>query len=533
MSDKRPHGGDDSDEAGPKSKREVPGAAGPIAEDGTQFVALSYNILSRSLGSNCVPWVMVMSDEALVRRVERATGSTWQAWKEAEVYGEYRRHFHKNLATGDYTTMRRLWSARRLASQADVPSTLRGVSFHALDQVTYTGDEGGQVTASTMRGLLRAKLPQEGLGLQLFEHLMELEEEVFAWETRGPRIFREIVSPRTLRLVPVGTAMMTPDIVLLQEYDVHSIRADYRGGGEEETFPAAMEAEGYAGILFKDPLKGRTPPSGLGIFWRRSAFRLVDDTGDVAQGLGPGELECGSSLGDRVRNTDFMEQWHRLRAGGSNERELMPAADRRHCASVLLEHVQSGRKLRVISAHLMTTSRDGPRTNEYPGEVRAGELGSLREEIRRCAGSGDALLVAGDFNTEARDMGVFTGRLRSTLTGSPLEVCTGLEELDASSPSGPGRALRWRADEPGEPSLRLREAFEPVHRWGKGVGPHAEGGHCTSMNAERLEWIDYVWYHEASLRPVALSDCAAPARPLPDREHGSDHLPVAVHFEMQ
>ena len=74
-----------------------------------------------------------------------------------------------------------------------------------------------------------------------------------------------------------------PDVVALQEYDCDEALADYRGLGDE-TFAAAMEASGYEGLLFTDPLEGRVPPSGLGVFWRKAALTLADGR---AVGMGP------------------------------------------------------------------------------------------------------------------------------------------------------------------------------------------------------------------------------------------------------
>lgn len=147
----------------------------------------------------------------------------------------------------------------------------------------------------------------------------------------------------------------------------------------------------------------------------------------------------------------------------------------------------------------------------------------------------EAVVVMGDFNTDACELEVLTGRLRRVATGALLEVDTGLqlEEAFPAVAEGAcgsfGRTLRWNAGEGS--SLRLVEAFEPVHGWGARVGPRSEGGHCTSINADRVEWIDYIWYSEGSLRPLGLSETLSPAEPIPDRSHGSDHMPVAALLE--
>ena len=77
--------------------------------------------------------------------------------------------------------------------------------------------------------------------------------------------------------------------------------------------------------------------------------------------------------------------------------------------------------------------------------------------------------------------------------------------------------------------LELRDAFEGIHRWGDAPAP----GHCTSRNADRTEWIDYVFHTPATLTPTARSDTAAPDAAMPSETHPSDHLPLAVAFELR
>lgn len=103
---------------------------------------MSYNVLAKSLGSNCIPWVMHCSDASLVAEVEAHTGQSWGDWKAAVLKGDYMRHFHKNRDSHDYDTMRSLFSAGKLESQEDVPSTLTGITFVSENTVKYTaGDE--------------------------------------------------------------------------------------------------------------------------------------------------------------------------------------------------------------------------------------------------------------------------------------------------------------------------------------------------------------------------------------------------------
>eukprot|EP00927_Polykrikos_kofoidii_P080138 TRINITY_DN7700_c0_g4_i2.p1 TRINITY_DN7700_c0_g4~~TRINITY_DN7700_c0_g4_i2.p1 ORF type:complete len:555 (-),score=80.21 TRINITY_DN7700_c0_g4_i2:130-1659(-) len=483
-----------------------------------RFVCLSYNILCKSLGSNCIPWVMTVEDQ-MRRDVESSTGEAWNAWKQKVIFSPYRDHFHKNLATGDYITMRDLWSARRCRAQEDLPATLQPfLKVVAEDKVEYVNEHGEAIVATTLKGVLRSALPG-ALGDQLFEHLMQEEEHVFGWPVRGPRIFRQILQP-TL------PSTARPDIVILQEYDAHSAVADYRGTGTKESFQEAMAAKGFSGALFMDPMRERVPPAGLGVFWHSETFCLHGD--DEL----PSELECGASVGGSVFNVDMLEHWHKDGGEHGPLDEQMPVSERRNVALVRLRHIQSNRVLWVVTAHLMTTSRDGVKTNEFPGEVRAGELRAIRTEVERRVPPAEAVVLAGDFNTNACNISeILGGNLSGVTTGLPMKVDTGLAEEEGQKAGGVGsKALRWHGSQGQE--ICLREAFEHVHQWGGTVGSNAtEGNHCTSRNAERAEWIDYIWYDAAILRPTAVSDTLAPASSMPNQHHGSDHMPVATEFE--
>ena len=51
------------------------------------------------------------------------------------------------------------------------------------------------------------------------------------------------------------------DVLALQEYDVHEVKADYRGDGVVETFHEAMAAAGYGGAFFHEPNTKRETPT--------------------------------------------------------------------------------------------------------------------------------------------------------------------------------------------------------------------------------------------------------------------------------
>mmetsp|Transcript_19275 Transcript_19275/g.60322 ORF Transcript_19275/g.60322 Transcript_19275/m.60322 type:complete len:431 (+) Transcript_19275:594-1886(+) len=406
--------------------------------DGSTFRVLTYNILARSLGSNTIPWVMNVSPSTR-ERIEAATGRPWAEWRKGNVDEEYKRNWHKNFASGDYSAMRRLWG-RPLASAADVPDALGGLAFVGEDRVSY--DKRGVATvATTLRGVLRAALG-EAEGTKLFDEIADADATVYDWAARGPRVFQTC-------------AAADADVVALAEYDVHDAEAAYAGGATT-SFADAMRDAGYDGALFTDPLLGRTPPSGLGLFWRRSAFEASG--GASADGAA---VACGDAAG-ALSNHDLLERWHPLivppeaGVGGSD----LPAKDRRNCAIARLTHRASGRTLCVALVHLMTTSRDGPGVTRYPGEVRAGELAKVREILAEAAAPEDAILMCGDFNTPPADAHVWRGDVG-------VAHDTGFDK----------GAFRWGDRE-------LRDAFESVHGWA--AAPRADV--CTSKNGDRTLW---------------------------------------------
>lgn len=502
----------------------------------SSFVVLSYNILAESLGSNCIPWVMTASAN-FIRETEAATGQAWAAWKQAHLMQTYAGHFHKNIAIGDYLAMRGLWSARSCKDDSDIPPQLRkSLKVLGEDSLAYTDSSGKECHVETLRGLLRRLLPGDDLGCRLFEHLIELQEEVFDWTVRGPRLFREITRARELKRHPNAEVPPSlpapPDVFALMEYDAHYVLAGYRSPEKQETFEDAMRAAGYSSILFHDPFQDRPSPSGIGIFWS-SSFELASGSDESQDGKLPVDpasgrsfLRCGATYsGGAAQNFDFCEKWHRL--GGHGE-ETMTVADRRNLAVVKLRQKSSGQILWVAACHLMTTSRDCAKTNAFPGEVRASELAAAKRILSQMISANEAVLLLGDFNTDANDfVRVNSGQLTSVVNSDTLSIDTGLvEEL-----SGGERQLLLRWPLAGGCDLHLREVFETYHRWGLGVGPRASGGHCTSLNAQRVEWIDFVWHSQELLRPLAVSDTTSLAEPIPDRTQGSDHIPVAVRFD--
>lgn len=516
-----------------------------------RLVVLTQNVLARSLGSNTIPWCTTLSSPELESRVDAALSSSssscasWSEWKRTVATPTYAEHFHKNLASGNYTAMRALWGARSVDERAvrEIPN----VAVKGEDAVSYRSENGRVVVARTLRGALRtdpalADAPSSSsfssLADEVFEDVVSSEERVFDWVgARGPRVFR-------------ATTRTRADVIALQEYDVHSARARYREDEKERTFADAMASEGYAGVFFTDPLLDRDPPSGLAVYWRHDRFVLCDARGRTVSSSSNDDdvtrcvvLPCGESLGGdddspAAVNVDLEERWTR-RPGEAPER--MPDADRRNVAVVRLrERAPPHRALHVINAHLMTTSRDRAATNAYPGEVRAGELATIQNVVRTRAASVDGapptVVFLGDLNTEPTERSVFAGVVPLSSNRADVDapstrtLDTGLAANDDDDDAdAPPLAFRW-TDARGAPCV-LRNAFADEQR--KGTG-------CTSRNADRCSWIDYVWYTakdddddddgSSSLSIEWLSDTTPPANRIPNETHGSDHLPVAVGF---
>lgn len=491
-----------------------------------EVVVVNYNILAKSLGSNCIPWVMSVSPE-LRQRVEMQTGRAWIEWKADTLASAYKSHFHKNYSSGDYATMRGLWSAR-LDSVADLPAALNGLTFVGPDRVSYRPDEGEVVVAITLHGVLLEALPQP-LATDLFEHLMAAEEGIYSWAIRGPRIFHACTQPA---LCSGGGSCGFADLIALEEYDCHEAVAKYRDGHGEETFCEAMTAAGYDGVLFKDPVLGKTPFSGLAIYWRRGVFELPSSVTDSVNGCQV--LECGDTEAC-VCNFDLGEHWHpqpKSTDSGANGAALMKTVDRRNVGMVHLRHCASGSSIHCIAAHLMTKSRDGRQTNQYPGEVRSAELATIRRLLLQNdrVGPRDGVLFMGDLNTQPTERHVFAGvvpkasRAGESLTTTTSDTIRFETGLDLAPELRDIVALNW-LPQPGRPSLRC--AFEDVHQWGKEPAMQAC---CTSMNAARTEWIDYMFHTPDALQVLARGSTEIPASPIPNTEHGSDHLPLAARF---
>ena len=198
---------------------------------------------------------------------------------------------------------------------------------------------------------------------------------------------------------------------------------------------------------------------------------------------------------------------------------------------------------------------------------------TIRRRVRQHVGPGEAVVMMGDFNTEAHELCVFRGEVPLSPSSSAAarrgEGSAKVGKLDPADPANSTRSLSsplamWTCDtgyveEGGEEQSRgafywngdggdgegngegkqqqcessgggavLRDAFEDVHQ--RSAATVEE--HATSQNAKRREWIDYIFYSTQHLAPSCLSDTSIPHTPLPTTDEPSDHIALAVRFDI-
>ena len=520
----------------------------------SRFLVVSYSILAQSLGSSCIHWVMKIPPD-LSRRIEQiASPMKCKDWINEYLSNPYKKHFHKNYPSGDKIKMRQLWS-EHIRRPEDIPVELTGLTFVSEDCVSYSSkNKAGEVVteiAHTLRGILASKVPT------MFEELyssITAEECYFQWQYRGPRIFEKITSVWP----EVG---LSPDLVVLTEYDVHDIVEVYRRGGggssaaaagaSRETFAEAMSSSGYSGCLMTNPFIGDI--SGNGIFWKSSAFQMVSVSGKDVVGSPVFILNPGAAYCDAAFNFDLHESPHVLERHKSSEGDTlsatmrsMPETERKHVGIVRLRHLSSKKIILLIGIHLMTESKDSSSINEFHGEVRSGELQMVKRILHENPAlmlNIDAVVFTGDFNTDVSERDILRGTLKSVIDISRvLKVDTGFEDMvDSMNPSLNLSLAVAKVDGsssegiglPSPPSksldiLNLHEAYSDVHQWGLNVGNDKS---CTSFNVKRCSWIDLMWYSSTVLKVAGRVGMSSPSGTIPDKDHSSDHLPLGTVFE--
>ena len=208
----------------------------------TSFTAVTFNILARSLGSSVIPWVINVSEHArdIVRR-SRVVKPEFdiKTWLRTTAEPEYKKHFHRNFASGNKECMRSMWSAC-IDRQSHVPAILASVLCVEPDKLQYPSaseDSGAQrslsdagaghklqgeaqrVTAISLRGLLRRDISD--VADELYEEFVK-DEPFFRWETRGPQIFQTVTKNATSNFHPAECSHKLSDIVTLCEVCNHA-----------------------------------------------------------------------------------------------------------------------------------------------------------------------------------------------------------------------------------------------------------------------------------------------------------------------
>lgn len=177
----------------------------------------------------------------------------FKEWVKSVATPEYKKHFHRNYASGDKEAMRSMWSAT-IDRQEQVPICLKSVKCVGPDELQYPFEEPtNEVFSSefhvavTLRGLLRREFDRD-IADQLFNELIQ-KEEFFLWENRGPEIF-EIVTKRSIaELFPSAMSQNFSDLVALLEYDIYDGTCRY-DRDNIATFGAAIDQHGYRSLFF-------------------------------------------------------------------------------------------------------------------------------------------------------------------------------------------------------------------------------------------------------------------------------------------
>jgi hypothetical protein len=115
--------------------------------------------------------------------------------------------------------MRRVW-ASPIESAASLPDNLRQtLTVTGIDTVQWIDVEHGTgevISATTLRGLLVKHLGA-ALGSQIFHEIKLVDDDIYSWKARGPKILRRILDFPNQFSGAIGTSG-PPALVGLQEY---------------------------------------------------------------------------------------------------------------------------------------------------------------------------------------------------------------------------------------------------------------------------------------------------------------------------
>ena len=138
----------------------------------------------------------------------------------------------------------------------------------------------------------------------------------------------------------------------------------------EKTFSMAMCEKGYHSILIQGPGKDG---SGKGIFLRSEMFDY--EGGISVSGSKWDVIGCTETYQGGIGAVDLMEQSTNL--DGSTKQ--WKASERRSVAIASVKFKNEDRRMVLVGAHLQTKSKDKEGRVKFPGEVRAGELETIKE----------------------------------------------------------------------------------------------------------------------------------------------------------
>eukprot|EP00928_Gymnodinium_smaydae_P044967 TRINITY_DN30014_c0_g1_i1.p1 TRINITY_DN30014_c0_g1~~TRINITY_DN30014_c0_g1_i1.p1 ORF type:complete len:610 (-),score=142.38 TRINITY_DN30014_c0_g1_i1:98-1831(-) len=439
----------------------------------TRVSILQYNILFDELSSNFVPRTMEDPSDALVAEVFGTAADAPARWDKLkkDLLDEYTK-WHP-IKTYVHNPAGKKLKARCLWSEKDLL---------ALPQQGWKLDGGVQVRDSTaLQALVEGE--KDPVTLRgIFDRHLDKQSTAKLYDAikkvqEESRAW-DVRGRRVLQKIKDARATF----VVLEEYDVHELET-----AGHATFHEAMRALGYDGALFLGPGQEQ---SGIALFWLRKVAALPKGT--ELPSVVPAGMET-----DCFGNVDLEEPG-------------MRDMDRRPLAWAKLS--VSGQPVMLCGTHLMTGSRD------KTGDVRAYELAKLRTLLRSRVGIESAVLLAGDFNIDSR------GRKGQQIwEGGSKQESTGFSE-GADVSGATWRRLGWERDDGS--GLVLGDAYGDV----------ATLEACSSTRTgTRLETIDYIFYDEAWLTPIAgkRSELRCPEEAMPNSQEPSDHIPLSVAFSLR
>eukprot|EP00457_Paulinella_chromatophora_P003174 gb/GEZN01003180.1/.p1 GENE.gb/GEZN01003180.1/~~gb/GEZN01003180.1/.p1 ORF type:complete len:626 (+),score=61.13 gb/GEZN01003180.1/:146-2023(+) len=455
----------------------------------------------------------------------------WEGFKKQELYPHYIRHFHANhnpTWPELYSKpMRMVFAAPSIVTHRDLPPKVRdNLGVVENNVVEYTERRTGHaVQAATLIRLLKDKLGKD-VGQQVYDDLRRIEDTVFRWQIRGPRVVQRILAEK-------------PDIVGIQEYSGCDDETFLPFESVESiTFRQSMTMQNFSGLVFQDPKGG----DGLALFYSNERYTVAPLNGfSVDQAIGRAaafNVSCArkdASLSEPIQpsrisniavlpsslntsgclNLDMESKAHQ----GRVVRMLEPSS-RRHFSLTRLWDRHRKKFLWVAVTHLQTSSRDNARTVVYPGEVRASELAFIRQVVAENVPSEDALVFLGDMNSEPTQKEVWSGRpCRPEDPSDCLRINTGFgcvsQEvcgMDWTGPNGKGSFMR--------------DGFDSLHRWGDAAEQYP-----TSFTLLRSARIDYIFYSTNTLYVKAIPVQARPIKVVPHETEPSDHLPLVLDLD--